>query len=288
MAVIIQLIVASAAIGFVYALVALGINLIWSCVSAVNFAQGGLTMLGAYILVTYYAILHVNLLLSMVLTLITMAAIGVIFGRLVYWPLREKSQINFLIAAIGTSILLVEFANRAWGNFPWSVPSLFPNLSTFGSIVVDSQYILICVVAMIFLAAQSYFVKKTYYGKMLRATALDKQTAALVGINTSLMITGTFAYSTLLAGLAGSFVAPLYFVTPALSAVLLKGFAAAIIGGFGKVEGAVYGGLLVGFAETFGSFYISSSYRDAWAFLVLIGFLLFRPQGFFGREEVAI
>jgi branched-chain amino acid transport system permease protein len=156
-----------------------------------------------------------------------------------------------------------------------------------GPVYLDSQYLLIIGVTILLVGFQYWFFEHTLLGKKLQATSQDKEMAALLGIPVATMIMITFVYSAVLGGIAGILVAPVLFVSIQMgSTIALKAFAATIIGGFGDVAGAIVGGFALGIIETFGAAYISVPYKDAFAFLVLILFLAFRPQGLFG-ERVA-
>src|SRR6478735_6224682 len=156
-----------------------------------------------------------------------------------------------------------------------------------GPVYLDSQYLLIIAVTIVLVIFNYWFFEHTMLGKKLQATSQDKEMASLLGISVSTMIMITFIYSAVLGGLAGILVAPVLFVSIQMgSTIALKAFAATIIGGFGDVAGAIIGGLALGIIETFGAAYISVPYKDAFAFLALVLFLMFRPQGIFG-ERVA-
>ena len=156
-----------------------------------------------------------------------------------------------------------------------------------GPVYLDSQYLLIIAVTIALVILNYWFFEHTMLGKKLQATSQDKEMASLLGISVSTMIMITFIYSAVLGGLAGILVAPILFVSIQMGATIaLKAFAATIIGGFGDVTGAIIGGIALGIIETFGAAYVSVPYKDAFAFLVLILFLVFRPQGIFG-ERVA-
>jgi branched-chain amino acid transport system permease protein len=227
------------------------------------------------------------LLLAILATIATMALIGIIFQRVAYWPLRNSDAINVIISTIGVGVFLNNGVYVPWGKAPLMFPDLVQGapLNFFGAIV-PLQNVTIIVVTILLLVLQSIFFNRTWVGKQMQAVAQNQNTAALMGIRVPLMIALTFAYSTGLGSVAGVFMAPLFFVSPNIASVLSKAFAATVVGGFGSIPGAIVGGLFVGLVETFGAFYLSSAYKDAWAFALLIAFLLLRPQGIFG-EKVA-
>lgn len=286
-----QLLVAGLAIGGVYALVALGIVLIYRATNVVNFAQGEFSMLGAYALFILWQGAGLPYLPALLVALVVIAILGLLFAYGVYYPLRTRSFLPVIIATIGASIM---FQNGALALFDPTPKKVAPIISgsatggfTLGGVFFDYQYIVLLAVTVVLVAFQYFFFEYTLLGKKMQATSQDKDMAQLVGIPVALMIALTFVYSALLGGLSGMLVAPIFFVTHKMGATLgLKAFAATITGGFGDVRGAIIGGLALGVIETFASAMVSQVYKDAFAFLVLVVFLLFRPQGIFG-EKVA-
>jgi branched-chain amino acid transport system permease protein len=283
-----QLLFQGIGIGSVYALVALGFVLIFRATNVVNFAQGEFSMVAAFLMVVFAVDLEWPYWLSFLIALGGMALLGALFNLGVYYPLRHRTYLPVIISTIGASILLTNTTLALYGPQPQVLPGWFetPGIQA-GPVYLDSQYLLIIAVTMALVAFQYWFFEHTLLGKKLQATSQDKEMAALLGIRVGAMIMITFVYSALLGGIAGILVAPILFVSVQMgSAIALKAFAATIIGGFGDVAGAIMGGLSLGIIETFGAGYISVPYKDAFAFLVLIAFLVFRPQGIFG-ERVA-
>ena len=193
-----------------------------------------------------------------------------------------------IISTIGASIFLANTMLALYGPQPQVLQGWFETQGVqLGPVFLDSQYLLIIAVTAVLVAFQYWFFEHTMLGKKLQATSQDKEMASLLGIPVAGMIMLTFVYSAVLGGIAGILVAPILFVSIQMgSAIALKAFAATIIGGFGDVAGAIIGGLALGVIETFGAAYISVPYKDGFAFLVLVLFLVFRPQGLFG-ERVA-
>jgi len=280
-----QLLFTGIGVGSIYALVALGFALIYRATNVVNFAQGDFAMLGAFSMVVLAVDLELPYWLSIIITLALLVGFGALFNLAVYYPLRNRSFLPVIISTIGASILLENGVLATYGPRPQTLDSMFdlPGFS-IGDVFLDTQYIVILVVAVAMVALQYVFFERTLLGKKMQATSQDKEMASLLGIPVMTMIMITFMYSTALGGLAGILDAPVLFVTVGMgSTIALKAFAASIIGGFGDVKGAIVGGLAIGVIETFGASYISVPYKDAFAFLVLFGFLLVRPQGIFGE-----
>lgn len=281
-----QMLTAGLAMGCIYVLVALGIDVIYNAANVVNFAQGEVVMIPAFVAVALLATLDVPFGVAYLLTLVFAAALGMVFQRIAYYPLRNRGWLPVVISTIGVSIFLKNAAQVAFGAEPQLMPRpTSPQPLWLGGVSVDPQYIVIIAVTAVLLVAQYLFFEKTSLGKKMQATAQDKDMARLLGIPVAMMIALTFILSTVLAGVAGILIGPIFYVTKEMGGMLcLKAFCATIIGGFGSIPGAILGGLFLGVIEVFGAFYVSSAYKDAFAFLILILVLLIRPQGFFGEK----
>lgn len=285
---VLQLLFTGLGIGAVYALVALGFVLIFRATNVVNFAQGEFSMVAAFLMVVLAVDLGLPYGISFLLALAGMALLGALFNLGVYYPLRHRTYLPVIISTIGASILLANGVLALYGPQPQVLSGWFDTEGfTIGSVYLDNQYLLIMAVTAVLVGLQYWFFERTLLGKKLQATSQDKEMASLLGIPVATMIMITFVYSAVLGGIAGILVAPILFVSIQMGATIaLKAFAATIIGGFGDVAGAIIGGLALGTIETFGAAYISVPYKDAFAFIVLILFLILRPQGLFG-ERVA-
>lgn len=287
-----QLVFAGLAIGGVYGLVALGFVMIFRATNVVNFAQGEFAMLGAYFLVALWQGLKLNYFAAIGLALVIMVGVGLLFEITVYYPLRNRTFLPVIIATIGASIMFQNGALAVFGPSPEKVRPVIETVGGTGGITLagvffDYQYVITLGVTVLLVGLQYLFFEYTILGKKMQATSQDKDMARLLGIPVGFMIALTFIYSSLLGGLGGMLVAPIFFVTHKMGATLgLKAFAATICGGFGDVRGAILGGLALGVIESFGAAYISAIYKDGYSFLVLMLFLLLRPQGIFG-EKVA-
>jgi branched-chain amino acid transport system permease protein len=281
-----QMLAAGLAMGSIYALVALGFVLIFNAVNVVNFAQGEFAMVPAFVTVWLLSRLNIPFALACVITVIFMGVFGIVFERIAYYPLRHRSFLPVVISTIGVGIFLKNGVQIIFGAEPLSMPRPTPTtaLNMLG-VFVDPQYVVIILCTLALLGFQYFFFEKTMLGKKMLATAQDKEMARLLGIRVAKMIAITFAYSSILGAAAGILVGPIFFVTKDMGAMIgLKAFCSAILGGFGSVPGAILGGIFLGVIEVFASYYISSAYRDAFAFIILILVLLLRPQGFFGEK----
>lgn len=242
-------------------------------------------MVAAYVMITLLTA-HVPYWVAGVGTLIILALFGVMFELSVYFPLRNRSFLPVIIATLGASVLLENGFLGIFGPYTETMPPISAVSSlNVGGIFISPQYLWIIGLAVVVLIGQYLFFERTMLGKKMEATAQDKEAARLLGIPVAFMIALTFALSAVIGGIAGLLVAPIYFVNTSMGTTMaLKAFAASIIGGFGNPTGAIIGGLIIGIVEVFGSGYISSAYQNAYAFGVLVIFLLIRPQGIFGEK----
>jgi len=281
-----QMLTAGLAMGSIYSLVALGFVLIFNAVGVVNFAQGEFVMVPGFIAVWLIEILKIPFSLTYLITIVFMGIFGIVFQRIAYYPLRNRTYLPVVICTIGVGIFLRNGAQILFGAEPLLMPRPTPpNVLNLAGVFVDPQYVVIIVCLGALLVLQYFFFEKTMLGKKMQATAQDKDMARLLGIRVSTMIAITFAYSSILGAVAGILVGPIFYVTKEMGGMLgLKAFCSTIVGGFGNVRGAIVGGLFLGVVEVFAAFYISSGYRDAFAFIILILVLLIRPQGFFGEK----
>jgi branched-chain amino acid transport system permease protein len=283
---ILQVLFAGLAVGAIYALVSLGFVLIIRATNVVNFAQGDFAMLGAYAMVTLLSFAHLPYLVSILLSLAAMAIFGLIFNYGVYYPLRDRTYLPVLISTLGAAIFMQNTVLALFGPQPHPMAKVFSAQGIdIAGVFLDSQYLVILGVTAIAVGFQYFLFEHTLLGKKLQATSQDKDMARLVGIPVVWMIAFTFIYSAMLGGLAGILIAPVLFVSTGMASIIaLKAFSATIIGGFGDVTGAIVGGLLLGVVESFAAAYISVPYKDAFGFLLVFIFLLFRPQGIFGER----
>jgi branched-chain amino acid transport system permease protein len=274
-------------VGAIYALVALGFTLTYSAAEVVNFAQGEFVMLGGMVTV-FAAAGGVPLPLAAVLAVVVAIAIGLALHRFAIEPARGASAVTLIIITIGASILLRGLAATFFDKNYHSLPSLFGNEPWhIGGATLLPQSLVVLAGAAIVVLGLSGFLTRTIMGKALRATAANKLAARLVGINTSAVIGLSFALSAAIGAIGGILAAPITLTNYDVGSMLaLKGFAAAMLGGMGHPLGAVVGGVLLGVFEAFGAGYVSSQYKDAVAFIVILLVLFSMPQGLFGNSNV--
>ncbi len=271
--------------GSVYALIALGYTMIYGILGLINFAQGEIYMAGAFATVLLLSAYKVNFFVAFLFGMGVAAVLGLILERLAFRPLRGSHPLVPLISAIGASIFLQSLALLLFGPADRAFPLQFEFAALdIAGVTVSTLQVAIFVTALFFMALLVVFVKYTKFGKAIMATALDQDTARLMGINVDRMIALTFLIGSALSGAAGIMMAIYYNTTYPRMGLLpgLKAFSAAVLGGVGNIPGAIVGGLLLGVAENLGAGYLSSGYKDAVAFAILIIVLLVRPKGLLG------
>jgi len=284
-------------LGAVYALIALGYTMVYGILELINFAHGEIYMLGAYIAIvtlaflTFTGLTATSLLLSFIIvgivTIIYCGAYGLTLEKVAYRPLRHAPRLSPLISAIGMSIFLQNYVMLSQGSADKIFPHIFPAGSiTIGNSTLTYLQCFIIISSVILMIALQAFIKKSRLGKAMRATAQDKKMASLLGIDIDTVIIVTFITGSVLAASAGIMVAMYYGLINFYMGYVagIKAFTAAVLGGIGNIQGAVLGGFLLGILESLGAAYISSEYKDAFAFIVLILILIFKPTGLLGER----
>jgi branched-chain amino acid transport system permease protein len=272
-------------IGVIYALVALGMLLIFNAVRIVNFAQGQLLMLGSYFGVTFVNTLQLPTWLAYSLSIFVMMLFGIIFMLVTYFPLRGKPPYLVILTTIAMGIILENLVLIFWGPMPRALPSPMSSTFDLGIAVISGQIIFTFIITTILLVAQYLLTTKTLIGLKMQATSQDMVMARLVGVRVNYTICGAFMLSCAFATIAGLLITPTFLAETTMGTMLgLKGFVVSVIGGFGNIPGAIIGGILLGLLEMTGARYLSSDFRDAYAFVALIAVLFFYPQGIFGEK----
>src|ERR1700676_4044569 len=273
----------------VYGLVALGISFIYSGLDIVHFAHGEIYMLGAFIGVTTLKYTGLSYPLLILISMALTGLIGVAIERLFYRRLtRQGGGISFagmgiIIAGFGISMVLQNVAFLIWSARAVPLPVSFGMPIELGNIVLPKSYLWIVGITLILMLGLHLFLRHTRIGLAVRAVAYNKDIAYLMGINVPLMISVLFGIGCALAAAAGVLIGPINYVEVLMgTGILIKAFAAAVVGGFGNLPGAVVGGLLVGVTESLGAGYLSGNYKDIYAFILLIAVLMVRPSGIFG------
>lgn len=282
-----QLLVAGIGTGSIYALIALGFNVVFKSTGAMNFAQGEWVVMGGMISALLFAATS-NIGLACVVAVVIVILVGIVSERLVIWPLRRPNTLLITLVSIGLAICTRSLIMLVLGKKPVGYPG-FSQVSTLvvGGVAVQTQTLWIIGLTIAFLIAMHLFFERSMLGKALRAAAADRDAAALVGVRVETTVMLSFAIAALAGALAGAIITPLTLSSYDQGAMFgFKGFSAAMLGGVGSLPGAVVGGLALGLLEAFGSFYISSDFKDAIAFTVLLLILFVRPSGLLGRADV--
>jgi branched-chain amino acid transport system permease protein len=280
-----QLAINALALGAAYALVALGFVLVLNATSAVNFAQGDMVMAGGYVAIALAGALPVPGIVLLPLVLVLMAVLGLLVAALAYLPLAARPPTTVFISTIAIGIVLQNGVNLLFGAAPRATPSLLGGGQlAWGGLVVSLQSLAIVAVAALLIAGQSFVMARTQFGRALRATAQDRETARALGIKVTAMIAASFAIGAALAGAAGLLLANQFFVTPSAGTdFVIKAYIATTIGGWGSLAGAVAGAFLIAFFEVGVSSVFSYTIATAALYAALLAILFLRPQGLFGE-----
>ncbi len=279
-----QLLVNGIAMGMIYALMAMGLILLIRAIGVMNFAQGDLLMIGAFITWALTNQVKLPFYAMVPAALISFALVGIVFMFLVYWPLRNATYPTAtVIATMGASIVIRELATLIWGSQPLTSRPIIRGFVQIASVRLQYQYLLTILVGGILIFLVFTLFEKLYAGRMMQAAAQDKYAAELLGIPTILTTAATYIIVVALASIGGFMIAPMFMVNVTLGSMQLRAFAGVVIGGFGNIKGAIFGSLLIGLVESYSSL-ITTTYKDAVVFLILIIVLLVRPQGLFGDK----
>jgi len=275
--------------GSIYALVASGFSLIYSTNRFMHFAHGATIVAAGYLLFWFFSILGIHIVFAVIFTLILSGVLGVVMYRLVYSPLQNKkaSNVILLIASIGILILIENLILMIFGGAATTIDviKVTEGLPFLGTRITWLQIITIDV-SLVLLVGLYAFMKKTKIGRNMRAVSENKELASIIGINQKRVSDISFLIGSVLAGVAGIFIGLMFSLTPSMGTnLIIKGFTGAVIGGIASVPGSIIGSYILGLAENWGIMYLDSSLKDAIAFILLVLFLIFRPNGLFGRKK---
>ncbi len=287
MAELLQFVFSGLTVGAIYALVALGFTLIYKASDIINFAQGEFVMLGGMTTV-FAAQAGIPLPVAAFIAVVATTAIGLVLHRCAVAPARGATPVALIMITIGASIFLRGVAQIVFDKRFHSLPSLFGNDPIkFGGAAILPQSLVVLACATIIVLVLWLFIDRTMLGKAVIATAANRLAARLIGVDTRRIVDFSFAVSAFIGAVAGILITPIALTSYDAGTLLaLKGFAAAMLGGIGSAPGAVVGGLVIGMVEAMSAGYVSSNYKDAVAFLIILGVLIFIPQGLFGRAKV--
>ncbi len=282
---LLQFLITGITVGSIYALVGLGFSIIYNASDVVNFAQGEFVMIGAISAVSL-SMTGVPLIPAIVLAIIVSIFVGLMLYQFAIKPAKGASVVTTIIITIGASIFLRGAALLIWGKDFYSLPAFSGETPIhIGSATILPQNLWVIGSTIVLVSAVLWFFNHTLLGKAVLACSCNRDAAQLVGINVSKMLLLSYAISAVLGALAGVLIVPVTFTSYDAGVMLgLKGFSAAILGGIGNPVGAVVGGLLLGIIESLGAGYISSGYKDAIAFAIILLVLFVRPSGLLGRR----
>ena len=283
-----QLLFAGISQGAIYALIAYGFNVTYWTLKVVNFAHGSCLMISVMLSLAAYRI-GLPILLAMLCGIgITALMVGVLERIAVRPVLKRANGMGWVVSTLGAGIVLQALSTLIWGTQAMAFPSfLFESTDylTLLGVQVSLQLVLVCVAALLVMLVLEALVRRTIWGKVLRAAAFDPESARLRGIPVQRVVTLSFVVSGALAGLAGVLIAPVSGIDPGFGLnLMIKGFVAAVVGGLGSSLGAMLGGLAVGVIELFVGGYISTAWRNGVVFLLLLLVLMAHPQGLLGRK----
>ncbi len=291
----VQQLVNGLSLGAIYALIALGYTMVYGILRLINFAHGDVYMVGAF--VGFYVVGWLSpssqsglggLMVALAAAMAACGVLGFVIERAAYRPLRRAPRLNALITAIGVSLLLQNLGQIIFGADPKAFPTLIERTTfTIGIATISNIQFIVVGTAIVLTITLEFIVHRTRMGTAMRAVSFSHDAAGLMGININRVISFTFVLGSALAGAAGILVGlynqkidPLMGIMPGL-----KAFVAAVLGGIGSIPGAILGGVIMGVAETLTVGYLSSTYRDAITFVILVAVLLFRPTGLLGKPQ---
>lgn len=274
-------------LGSIYALIALGYTMVYGIAKLINFAHGDIIMVGAYMSLICLSTFGLPLWATFIVIAVFCAVLGVLIERVAYKPLRNSSRMSALITAIGVSLLLENLFLLLFSSDPKPYPNMFPDINfTIGGMSISFLTIATIVITIAIMIVLSVFVNKTKLGTAMRAVSEDDGAAKLMGINVNTTISVTFAIGSALAAIAAVLYSSTYpLINPYMGSALgIKVFVAAVVGGIGIIPGAMCGGFIIGIAEALIKGYISSTLTDAFVFGILIVVLLVKPAGLLGKN----
>jgi branched-chain amino acid transport system permease protein len=272
--------------GSVYALMAVGLSLIFGVLEVVNFAHGEFYAIGGYITYLLCSVFGFKYEVTVAITCLALAVLGGICEKIFIEPLIERHWLMPIVTTFGLSIIIQNLLRIIFSPDVKKIPTLYSaEVLEFLGVRVSYQRIIVIFGALISFLLLHIFLYKTKTGKAIRAASQNKEACSIVGIDLKKVYLLAFSLSTMFCGLAGSIASPVFCVSPMMgSALLLKAFAVVILGGFGNVKGAILSAYIIGCIESFAGAYISYTFKDMFGFIIMVIVLLFKPQGIFGKK----
>ena len=285
---ILQTVLSGISIGCVYGLVALGFVLIFKATEVINFAQGELLMLGAFISYSLIAMLNFPYWAALLVTIIVMGFLGMLLERTVLRSLVGEPVYAIVIVTIGMSFFLRSVVSMipGWGTDTYGFQTPFTEkIVRTGDLVISWEYLAIILITTALILVLFSFFRYTRIGTAMRATSQNQLAAVYMGISVTKVFSLTWTIAAALGGIGGILLSPITFVHMNMGFIGLKAFPAAVLGGFGSLPGAIVGGVIIGITESLAGFYMPEGWKDIAAWIILIGVLIIRPQGLFGIQE---
>lgn len=274
-------------LGGSYALMALGLTMIFGILEVINFAHGEIYMIGAFMTLYFTTLFGVPFLLAIPISMVVVALLGLMIQRVVFRPIIGKPMINGMLISFGLSVFLMNLSILLFKADPRSLESGFAHVNIrFFGLQITLERLLAIIVAIVLVSLLYLFIQRTKIGTAMRAVAEDREAAQAVGVNIARIYLLTFAIGCALAASAGSIAGAIFFVSPIMGwTPAIKSFVVVILGGFGNITGAILASLILGIVESFGGGYISYAYKDAYAFVILLLAFLLKPEGLLGGSK---
>jgi len=282
----IQQIINGLAMGCIYGLVALGFVLIYKATEIINFSQGDLMMIGAFLAFTGVNFLHLPFFLALLIALVLMGFIGKIIDRFVLRPLVGEPAFAMVMATIAIGILLRSLGGMIWGYDTYKFSAGLTDVPVqIGSWAVSSINLWIMAITALLITVLYFFFNKTKAGVSMEAASQNQLAAYLMGIGVKRVFSNIWGISAMVAAVAGIFLTPIQFLNYNMGFIGLKAFPAAVLGGFGSIPGAIVGGIIIGISESLAGIYLPRGFKEVFAWIILILVLMIRPEGIFGNHQ---
>jgi len=283
---LLQQLVNSVVSGTLYCLIAIGLTQIYGVLGISHFAHGSVVMIGGYISYTCFKLVGMPWLLAGLISVLLCTVLGIIIERYFYRPVMKGPPINIFIIALGLMFIFENLSQIIWGTDMVAI-ILKDNVAVkIGSVSITTYKIYLIAITIALIILLNILMKRTKMGRSIRAVALNKEAAAMVGVNVNGTYRTVFAIGSALAALCGLFLVTVGSVDPPTGgAIVVKGFSVMILGGMGSIPGVVVGSMVIGFIEAFGGVLIGTAFKDAYGFIIIILLLVLKPNGFFGKKN---